>query len=256
MRHIIIGTGAVGGVVGGLLAGAGKDVVLVARGRQLEALRAGRARGHDGRRDRARAPTGRRGTAGRRPAPRRRARPGREEPGHRRRARAPGRTAPWPAAGPRPSGSPSSARRTAWTTSGRRCAGSPRVVAMCVWLPATYLEPGRVSAGGTPVPGVLTDRSGGPVVGRRTTCSPPYAGDLDGRGLPRTRDRRRDGVEVPQAAVQPGERRRGALRHHARRRRRRAGRPGRGRGPRGPAAPPGSPCSTRPCTTPRAPTSR
>lgn len=30
------------------------------------------------------------------------------------------------------------------------------VVAMCVWLPATFLEPGRVSAGGTPVPGVLT----------------------------------------------------------------------------------------------------
>ena len=39
MRHIIIGTGAVGGVIGGLLASAGKDVVLVARGRQLEALR-------------------------------------------------------------------------------------------------------------------------------------------------------------------------------------------------------------------------
>ena len=47
------------------------------------------------------------------------------------------------------------------------------VVAMCVWLPATYLEPGRVSAGGTPVPGVLTDRSGRPVVRRRRPRSPP-----------------------------------------------------------------------------------
>ncbi len=40
MRYVIIGSGAVGGTLGGLLASAGKDVVLVARGRQLEALRA------------------------------------------------------------------------------------------------------------------------------------------------------------------------------------------------------------------------
>ncbi|KOV79470.1 2-dehydropantoate 2-reductase [Streptomyces sp. NRRL WC-3618] len=40
MRYIIIGAGAVGGAIGGRLAGAGHDVVLVARGAQYEALRA------------------------------------------------------------------------------------------------------------------------------------------------------------------------------------------------------------------------
>ena len=39
MRYIIIGTGAVGGAVGGRLAQSGRDVVLVARGAQYEALR-------------------------------------------------------------------------------------------------------------------------------------------------------------------------------------------------------------------------
>ncbi|WP_330287052.1 ketopantoate reductase family protein [Streptomyces sp. NBC_00576] len=40
MRYIIIGAGAVGGAIGGRLAGAGHEVVLVARGAQYEALRA------------------------------------------------------------------------------------------------------------------------------------------------------------------------------------------------------------------------
>ncbi|MBL1103633.1 ketopantoate reductase family protein [Streptomyces sp. 5-8] len=39
MRYIIIGAGAVGGTVGGRLAQAGREVVLVARGRHLAALR-------------------------------------------------------------------------------------------------------------------------------------------------------------------------------------------------------------------------
>lgn len=39
MRYIIIGAGAVGGVVGGRLAGAGCEVVLVARGAHQVALR-------------------------------------------------------------------------------------------------------------------------------------------------------------------------------------------------------------------------
>ncbi|MER5540927.1 2-dehydropantoate 2-reductase N-terminal domain-containing protein [Streptomyces sp. NPDC002589] len=38
MRYIIIGAGAVGGTVGGRLAQAGREVVLVARGRHLAAL--------------------------------------------------------------------------------------------------------------------------------------------------------------------------------------------------------------------------
>ncbi len=40
MRWIVVGAGAVGGVVGGLLANAGEDVALVARGPHLEAMRA------------------------------------------------------------------------------------------------------------------------------------------------------------------------------------------------------------------------
>ena len=39
MRWIVVGAGAVGGVVGGLLANAGEDVTLVARGRHLDAMR-------------------------------------------------------------------------------------------------------------------------------------------------------------------------------------------------------------------------
>jgi 2-dehydropantoate 2-reductase len=39
MRWIVVGAGAVGGVVGGLLADAGQDVTLIARGAQLDAMR-------------------------------------------------------------------------------------------------------------------------------------------------------------------------------------------------------------------------
>lgn len=40
-RYVVVGAGAVGGTIGGLLAQAGHDVVLVARGRHLDALRTG-----------------------------------------------------------------------------------------------------------------------------------------------------------------------------------------------------------------------
>ena len=40
MRYIIIGAGAVGGTIGGRLFASGHEVVLVARGRHLDALRA------------------------------------------------------------------------------------------------------------------------------------------------------------------------------------------------------------------------
>ncbi len=40
MRYIIIGAGAVGGTIGGCLFQGGHDVVLVARGAHLDALRA------------------------------------------------------------------------------------------------------------------------------------------------------------------------------------------------------------------------
>ena len=41
MRYIIIGAGAVGGTIGGCLAQGGHEVVLVARGTHLDALREG-----------------------------------------------------------------------------------------------------------------------------------------------------------------------------------------------------------------------
>ena len=180
MRHIIIGTGAVGGVIGGLLAGAGKDVVLVARGRQLEALRTGGLE-----------VTTATGTV---------------------------RVRPPTAAGPQDvelraddvlvlavKSQDTAAALTAWAdrpvagggTAAERlpvvCAQNgvdneraalrqfATVVAMCVWLPATFLEPGRVSAGGTPVPGVLT--VGPAAQGVDPDLVTAYARDLVDAGL-------------------------------------------------------------------------
>ena len=40
MRYIVIGAGAIGGTIGGKLAASGHEVVLVARGPHLDALRA------------------------------------------------------------------------------------------------------------------------------------------------------------------------------------------------------------------------
>ena len=40
MRYIVIGAGAIGGTIGGRLAANGHEVVLVARGRHLDALQA------------------------------------------------------------------------------------------------------------------------------------------------------------------------------------------------------------------------
>jgi 2-dehydropantoate 2-reductase len=152
---VIIGAGAVGGTIGGLLAEAGREVVLVARGAHLDAIR----------RDGLHLTT----PAGARTV----------------------RTAT--AAGPdevdlRPGdvlvlavkGQDTAATTEAWAgrpVTGGRTAGEDlllvcaqngvdnertalrrfaRVAGMCVWLPATFLEPGRVSAAGSPVTGVLT----------------------------------------------------------------------------------------------------
>ena len=40
MRYVVYGAGAVGGVVGGLLSVAGREVALIARGAHLQAIRA------------------------------------------------------------------------------------------------------------------------------------------------------------------------------------------------------------------------
>ncbi|WP_406498655.1 ketopantoate reductase family protein [Streptomyces sp. NBC_00846] len=154
MRYIIIGAGAVGGVLGGRLSEAGHDVVLVARGAQYEALRAGGLR--------LVTPDG-------------------------------SSTRPIPVID-RPEAleltaddvlvlavktQDSTAALDAWSvrpvaggsTAGERlpliCAQNGveserlalrrfrRVYGMCVWLPATFVEPGEVLAAGTPLTGVL-----------------------------------------------------------------------------------------------------
>lgn len=155
MRYIIIGAGAVGGTIGGRLAQAGREVVLVARGAHLAVLR---------------------------------------EEGLRLVTPDGNRTHQLPAVdGPEALGElraddvlvlavktqDSVAALDDWAhrpvagggTAGERlpllCAQNGvdnerlalrrfrRVVGVCVWLPATYLEPGLVSAGGDPLSGVL-----------------------------------------------------------------------------------------------------
>ena len=39
LKYVIIGAGGTGGILGAHLAGAGKDVTLIARGKHLEAIR-------------------------------------------------------------------------------------------------------------------------------------------------------------------------------------------------------------------------
>ncbi|MGW1406568.1 ketopantoate reductase family protein [Streptomyces sp. NPDC002403] len=154
MRYVVIGAGAVGGAIGGRLAEAGHEVVLVARGAQYEALRTGGLR--------LVTPEG-------------------------------ARTHRLPVVD-RPEAldltaedvlvlavktQDSTAALDAWSvrpvagggTAGERlplvCAQNGveserlalrrfrRVYGMCVWLPATFVRPGEVSAAGTPLTGIL-----------------------------------------------------------------------------------------------------
>jgi len=155
VRYVIIGAGAVGGTIGGLLAEAGRDVVLVARGAHRDAMRA------DGLH--LTTPAGARVVH----AP---VAAGPQEVDLRagdvlvlavKSQDTAATTEQW-------AGRPVAGGRTAGEdlllvcaqngvdnerTASRRFA---RVAGMCVWLPATFLEPGRVSAAGSPVTGVLT----------------------------------------------------------------------------------------------------
>ncbi len=182
MRYVIIGTGAVGGTIGALLASAGREVVLVARGRQLEALRAD---GLD-----VWTPQG----------------------SH--------HVHPPVAAGPQEvelrsddvlvlavKGQDTGAALADWvdrpvaggTTAGESlaivCAQNgvdneraalrrfAHVVGMCVWLPATFLEPGHVQAIGAPVSGVLPLGRAGAVragTGNGASTLDPLAATLAG----------------------------------------------------------------------------
>ncbi|MEV8315978.1 2-dehydropantoate 2-reductase N-terminal domain-containing protein [Streptomyces sp. NPDC059900] len=155
MRYIIIGAGAIGGTVGGRLAGSGHDVVLVARGAHYEAVRENglRVRTADG-------------TAVHRlPVVRTP-----EELGE---LRADDvlflavKTQDCAAALDAWSGRPVAGGGTAAEVLPLICAQNGveserialrrfrRVYGMCVWLPATHVEPGSVSAAGAPYTGIL-----------------------------------------------------------------------------------------------------
>ncbi|MFR9788296.1 ketopantoate reductase family protein [Streptomyces sp. MB22_4] len=155
MRYIVIGAGAVGGTVGGRLAQAGRDVVLVARGSHLTAL------GERGLR--LRVPEGE--STFRLPAV--------EGPGALGALRADDvlllavktqdtvaaldAWADVPVAGGGTAGERLPLLCLQNGVEGPRLAlrRFRRVYGVCVWLPCTFVEPGVVSAAGTPLTGIL-----------------------------------------------------------------------------------------------------
>ncbi|MFE1753659.1 ketopantoate reductase family protein [Streptomyces anandii] len=155
MRYIIIGAGAVGGAIGGRLAQSGREVVLVARGAHLAALRAGGLR--------LRVPEG---ELTYRPA----AVDGPAELGALRAddvlvlaVKTQDTEAALAAWGPAPvAGGGTAAERLPLLCAQNGVEGQRlalrrfrHVYGVCVWLPATHVEPGVVSAAGTPLTGML-----------------------------------------------------------------------------------------------------
>ncbi|MFF2848320.1 ketopantoate reductase family protein [Streptomyces sp. NPDC058001] len=155
MRYIIIGAGAVGGTIGGRLAAAGHEVVLVARGAHYAALRDGglRLRTPDGDRTH-RLPTvdgpGALGTL-------------RADDVLVLAVKTQDGVAALDAWCHRPvAGGGTAAERLPLVCAQNGVAGErmalrrfQHVYGMCVWLPATYVEPGAVSAAGAPLTGIL-----------------------------------------------------------------------------------------------------
>ncbi|MDC2956893.1 2-dehydropantoate 2-reductase N-terminal domain-containing protein [Streptomyces gilvifuscus] len=155
MRYIIIGAGAVGGAIGGRLAGAGHEVVAVARGAHLAALRESGLR--------LTVPDGQH--TYRLPAV--------EGPAELGELRADDvlvlavKTQDTVAAlrdwGPAPvDGGGTAAERLPLLCAQNGVEGQRlalrvfrHVYGVCVWLPATFVEPGRVSAAGAPLTGIL-----------------------------------------------------------------------------------------------------
>jgi 2-dehydropantoate 2-reductase len=155
MRYIIIGAGAVGGAIGGRLAEAGHEVVLVARGAHYEALRAGGLRFMT--------PEGVR--THRLPAV-----DGPAALGELRTddvlilaVKTQDSEAALEAWGPSPvAGGGTAAERLPLVCAQNGVESQRlalrrfrRVYGVCVWLPATFVEPGVVSAAGTPLTGIL-----------------------------------------------------------------------------------------------------
>ncbi|MGW4003274.1 ketopantoate reductase family protein, partial [Streptomyces nigra] len=155
MRYVIIGAGAVGGVVGGRLAEAGHDVVLVARGAHHDALRDHGLR--------LRVPEGE--LALRIPVV-----DGPDALGALRpddvlvlAVKTQDTEAAVRAWGPAPvTGGGTAAERLPLVCAQNGVESQRlalrvfrRVYGVCVWLPCTYVEPGVVSAAGTPLTGIL-----------------------------------------------------------------------------------------------------
>ncbi|GAA5020178.1 ketopantoate reductase family protein [Streptomyces siamensis] len=155
MRYIIIGAGAVGGALGGRLAEAGHEVVLVARGAHHEALR-----DHGLRLTTAEGPHIHRLPVVGHP----------EELGHLREGdvlmlavktqdsiAALDAWAPRPVAGGGTAGErlPLVCAQNGVESERLALRRFRRVYGMCVWLPATHVEPGSVTAVSAPVTGVL-----------------------------------------------------------------------------------------------------
>ncbi|WP_445525989.1 ketopantoate reductase family protein [Streptomyces cyslabdanicus] len=155
MRYIIIGAGAVGGAIGGRLAQSGREVVLVARGAHLAALREGGLR--------LRVPEGE--LTYRLPAV-----DGPEALGELRAddvlvlaVKTQDTEAALAAWGPAPVAGGGTAEGTLPLLCAQNGVEGQRlalrrfrhVYGVCVWLPATHVEPGAVSAAGTPLTGML-----------------------------------------------------------------------------------------------------
>lgn len=155
MRYIIIGAGAIGGTVGGRLAESGQEVVLVARGAHRAALAEGGLR--------LRVPEGER--THRLPVV-----AGPDELGTLRAddvlvlaVKTQDSEAALNAWGPAPVEGGGTAATRLPLVCAQNGVESPRlalrrfrhVYAVCVWLPSTHVEPGVVSAAGTPFTGIL-----------------------------------------------------------------------------------------------------
>ncbi|MFC5905911.1 ketopantoate reductase family protein [Streptacidiphilus monticola] len=150
MRYVIIGAGAVGGTIGGRLAQAGREVVLVARGAHLEALR----------REGLRLVTPGGAETLRLPAVGGAAELGALLPGDvlvlavKSQDTAAALTE-W-AALPGAQDTPVVCAQNGVSNERTALRLFPQVVAACVWLPATHLEPGVVVSHTAPLSGILT----------------------------------------------------------------------------------------------------
>ena len=156
MRYIVIGAGAIGGTIGGKLAASGHEVVLVARGAHLDALR---AKGLT-----LATPDGTStldipavaGPGELEPPRGRRPDPGDQDPGRRAAADRVGLAAgAGTARAPRRTRCPVLCAQNGVASERIALRRFRHVYGVCVWMPATHLEPGVVEASGAPMTGLL-----------------------------------------------------------------------------------------------------